>query len=54
MTYRESRRTHATNFDVQANLQDQINKYKNDVNAIRIFPILSTGVSYSFNIREIR
>lgn len=39
----------ATNPDVQSNLQAQIDKYKKDVDALKVFPILSTGISYSFN-----
>ena len=44
----------ATNPDVQANLQRQIDKYKNDLDALKVFPILSTGVSYNFNLRGSR
>jgi hypothetical protein len=41
----------ATDPTVQANLQAQIAKYKNDLDPFRFYPILSFGVSYSFKIR---
>lgn len=40
----------ATDPSVQHNLQAQIDKYKRDVDALKVFPILSIGVSYNFNI----
>jgi hypothetical protein len=40
----------ATNPDVQSNLKAQIDKYKKDVDALKVFPILSTGISYNFNL----
>lgn len=39
------------NSQLNANLQAQITKYQNDLNPYRIYPILSTGVSFSFNTR---
>lgn len=44
----------ATNPDVQSNLQAQIDKYKKDLDPLKVFPILSTGIAYSFNIRGAR
>jgi hypothetical protein len=41
----------ATDPTVQANLQAQIAKYKNDLNPFRFYPIVSFGVAYSFNLR---
>jgi hypothetical protein len=41
----------ATDPTVQANLQAQIQKYKNDINPFQYFPIISVGVSYNFNLR---
>lgn len=41
----------ATDPTVQSNLSAQIDKYKKDVDVLKVFPILSVGVSYSFNIR---
>jgi hypothetical protein len=41
----------ATDPTVQSNLQQQIAKYKNDLNALKTFPIVSIGLAYSFRIR---
>jgi hypothetical protein len=41
----------ATDTDVQANLQAQLAKYKSDLNALKTYPILSFGASYSFGSR---
>jgi hypothetical protein len=41
----------ATDPTVQSNLQQQIAKYKNDLSALKTFPIVSMGVAYSFGIR---
>ena len=41
----------ATDPSLQHNLQAQIDKYKKDVDALKVFPILSIGVSYNFNIK---
>jgi hypothetical protein len=41
----------ATDPTVQANLQAQIAKYKNDLNPYPFYPIVSVGVAYSFNLR---
>lgn len=40
----------ATNQSIQDNLQAQIAKYKKDVSALSVYPILSFGVAYNFNI----
>ena len=40
----------ATDPSLQHNLQAQIDKYKKDVDVLKVFPILSIGVSYNFNI----
>jgi hypothetical protein len=40
----------ATDPNVQANLQAQIQKYKNDMSAFQYFPIVSFGVAYNFNL----
>lgn len=40
----------ATNQSIQDNLQAQIAKYKKDVSGLSVYPILSFGVSYSFNV----
>jgi hypothetical protein len=40
----------STDPTVQANLQAQIQKYKNDVSTFQYFPILSFGVAYNFNL----
>jgi hypothetical protein len=42
----------ATDPNVQANLQAQIVKYKNDLNPLRTYPIVSGGVAYSFSLRR--
>lgn len=44
----------ATDPNVQANLQAQVAKYRNDVNSFRFLPILTFGTAYSFNIRGTR
>ena len=41
----------ATDADVQSNLQAQIAKYKNDLDPLKTYPIVSMGVAYSFRIR---
>jgi len=35
---------------VQQNLQAQIEKYKKDVEPLNVFPMLSAGVAYNFNL----
>jgi hypothetical protein len=40
----------ATDSDVQGNLQEQIVKYRNDLNPLKTFPIISGGVAYSFGV----
>lgn len=40
----------ATDPTVQHNLNAQIDKYKKDVDPLKVFPILSVGVSYNFKI----
>ncbi len=41
----------ATDPSVQANLQAQIAKYKNDLDPLKTYPIVSFGVAYNFRIR---
>jgi hypothetical protein len=41
----------ATDPDVQANLQAQITKYRNDINPFQYYPIISFGASYNFKVR---
>ena len=41
----------ATDPNIQQNLQAQIGKYKKDVDPFKVFPILSFGVAYNFNIK---
>jgi hypothetical protein len=41
----------ATDSDVQANLQAQIAKYRNDLEPLKTYPIVSFGVTYNFHIR---
>lgn len=41
----------ATNAEIQSNLQAQIAKYKKDVEPLKVFPIVSAGVAYSFGGR---
>jgi hypothetical protein len=41
----------ATDPNVQANLQAQLNKYRNDVNPFQYYPIINFGATYSFKIR---
>ncbi|MGH9604327.1 MAG: hypothetical protein ACRD3N_01385 [Terracidiphilus sp.] len=41
----------ATDADVQSNLQQQIAKYKSDLDPLKTFPIISVGVAYAFRIR---
>ena len=38
------------NAQIQSNLEAQRAKYQNDVNPFRFYPIVSTGVAYSFNL----
>ena len=41
----------ATNPSIQSNLNAQVDKYKKDVDVLKVFPMLSFGVSYSFGVR---
>lgn len=41
----------ADDAELNSNLQAQIAKYKNDLNPLQYYPILTGGVSYSFRIR---
>ena len=41
----------ATNTTAQTNIATQVAKYKNDVNPLQVWPILSGGISYNFKIR---
>ena len=41
-----------TDPNVEANLQAQVAKYKNDLNSFRFYPIVNFGVAYSFNVRR--
>jgi len=41
----------ATYPTVQANLQAQVAKYKNDLDPLKTYPIVSFGVAYNFRIR---
>lgn len=40
------------NQQIQSNLQAQQQKYQNDVNPFRFYPIFSAGVAYSFGLRS--
>ena len=40
----------ATDPTVQANLQAQIQKYRNNINPLQYFPIVSFGIAYNFNL----
>jgi hypothetical protein len=42
----------ATNQTAQTNLTTQVNKWKSDLNALQVYPILSFGVGYNFHIRH--
>jgi hypothetical protein len=39
------------NSQISSNLAAQVAKYQKDLNPFRFYPILSTGISYSFNLR---
>jgi len=41
----------ATDPTVQANLQAQVQKYKNDLKPFQYFPLVSFGVAYNFSLR---
>jgi hypothetical protein len=41
----------ATDPTAKSNLNDQLAKWRNDLNPYKVYPILSFGVSYSFNLR---
>jgi hypothetical protein len=41
----------ATDSEVQSDLQTQIAKYKNDLNPLKVYPIVSIGIGYNFKIR---
>ncbi len=41
----------STDPGIQGNLQAQIAKYKSDVDALKVYPVVSVGVSYSFKVR---
>ena len=40
-----------TDTTVQSNLKAEVAKYKNDLDPLKVYPILSFGVAYSFGIR---
>lgn len=40
----------ATDPTVQANLQAQVQKYKNDISPFQYYPIVSVGVAYNFDL----
>jgi len=40
----------ATNANAQADIANQIDKYKNDLNPLQVYPIISFGVGYNFSI----
>ena len=42
----------ATNATAQSNLTTQVNKWKSNLNALQVYPILSFGVGYNFHIRK--
>jgi hypothetical protein len=44
----------ATDATAQADLATQLQKYQNDFNPLKTFPIVSFGVAYNFNIRPSR
>jgi hypothetical protein len=41
----------ATNATAQSNLASQVATYRNDVNLLQFYPILSFGVSYAIHLR---
>ncbi|MGA3129494.1 MAG: hypothetical protein ABSD59_01750 [Terracidiphilus sp.] len=41
-----------SNAQFQSNLQAQLTKYQNDLKPFRFYPILSTGIAYSFHLRS--
>jgi hypothetical protein len=41
----------ASNTSAQTNIQSQITKYQNDLNPLKVWPIMSIGVAYNFGIR---
>jgi len=41
----------ATNATAQTNLNAQVATYKNDLNPLQVYPIISIGLAYSFRIR---
>lgn len=42
----------AQNQQIQANLQAQVAKYRNDLDPLKVYPIASFGVAYSFSTRS--
>jgi hypothetical protein len=40
----------ATNTSAQTNIQSQVSKYQNDLNPLKVWPIISIGVAYNFSI----
>jgi len=40
----------ATNSTAQAAINSQIAKYQSDLNPLKVYPILSFGVTYNFRI----
>ncbi len=41
----------ATNATAQADIASQVAKFRNDLNALTVYPVLTFGVSYNFRIR---
>jgi hypothetical protein len=40
----------ATDSGAQASIQSQVSKYQNDLNPLKVYPIMSIGVAYNFSI----
>jgi len=36
---------------IQGDLQSQLAKWRNDLNPLKVYPIISTGIVFNFNIR---
>ena len=44
--------TNPISVQIQSDLQAQVSKWRNDLNPLKVYPIVSTGVVFNFNVRR--
>ena len=43
--------TNPISVEIQGDLQAQVAKWKSDLDPLKVYPIISTGIVFNFNIR---